>query len=438
MRVLVFTFILLISLFLILGENKIESAYCHGQPKAGAHLNQLPFITNEPKFIKQTKNGKRYLISSDDGDNWVHVAHIYGSAYEMGYAQGELFKDELVPFLSAIWTYMKDEIATQLDKFPDWLAKMIAEFGLDIALDFTYEIMSEYIGKYFLEEMQGLSDATGLEYNMIRRIHMIGELTQGKCSMVGAWGKATKGGRTVQLRSFDWIVDGAPFRDQPAIIVYHPNQGNRFANIGFIGWIGSFSGMNDQQMGINEIGVYYPDETFGRESRIGIPFVFLLRDILQFDKSLDDSINRIQYAARTCNLILGVGDGKLGQVRGFEYSHYNAYVFDDKNMRPDNETWHPKIENTVYWGMDWNCPPYSQRLSERIKANYGNIDAEVVARDIAPMTTTGDLQVSIYDLSFNRLYLSVARRSQETKGDPYAYDRPFFQVNMTKLFDEKL
>ena len=37
----------------------------------------------------------------------------------------------------------------------------------------------------------------------------------------------------------------------------------------FLGWIGSLTGMNDQKMGISEIGASYADKTFGQESRSG-------------------------------------------------------------------------------------------------------------------------------------------------------------------------
>ncbi len=33
-------------------------------------------------------------------------------------------------------------------------------------------------------------------------------------------------------------------------------------------------------MAISEIGVSYPDNTFGKESRIGNPFTYVLRDII--------------------------------------------------------------------------------------------------------------------------------------------------------------
>ena len=44
------------------------------------------------------------------------------------------------------------------------------------------------------------------------------------------------------------------------------------------------------------------------------PIQYILRDILQFDKTLADAISRLSNAHRTCDLILGVGDGKVGAV----------------------------------------------------------------------------------------------------------------------------
>ncbi len=114
--------------------------------------------------------------------------------------------------------------------------------------------------------MKGTSDASGVPFKLFKRIHMIGELTKGACSMFGAWGKATSNGQTVQLRALDWDFDG-PYKQYPIAIVYHPSSpklGNTWMNIGFIGWIGILSGVNEHKMGVSEIGVSYPDETFGK------------------------------------------------------------------------------------------------------------------------------------------------------------------------------
>ena len=58
--------------------------------------------------------------------------------------------------------------------------------------------------------------------------------------MFGAWGNATasRGGKLLQLRALDWDVDG-PFKNYPAVVVYHPSNasdGHAFANVGFTGW----------------------------------------------------------------------------------------------------------------------------------------------------------------------------------------------------------
>jgi hypothetical protein len=94
--------------------------------------------------------------------------------------------------------------------------------------------------------MRGIADASGLPYKYARRIHMVGEITKGHCSMFGAWGNATGDNSTVQLRALDWDFNG-PYKKYPMAVVYHPasaKDGNTWMNIGFVGWIGILSGVN--------------------------------------------------------------------------------------------------------------------------------------------------------------------------------------------------
>jgi isopenicillin-N N-acyltransferase-like protein len=142
-------------------------------------------------------------------------------------------------------------------------------------------------------------------------ITLFGEATKGTCTMFGAWGEALKNVPDVnllQLRALDWDNSGkklqmhytqlcsrfiqGPFPKWPAVVVYHPsnNNGHAFANVGWVGWVGSITGkhlnhkiiyiapsssllgMSSEQMAISEIGVYFPDATWGTESRFGYPF----------------------------------------------------------------------------------------------------------------------------------------------------------------------
>lgn len=332
------------------------------------------------------------------------LLHVWGTAFEKGEAQGLLYGDRLMPFLSDVWSYLEQQVEQGVTSFvtlPKWLQKLIADVGLDVALDATEWASKAYTGAYIYDELKGLCSVVADPscYRTAVRVHMLAGLTQGHCSLFGAWGKAAANGHTLQLRALDWNMDG-PFRNYPSVTVYHASAANEnsFALVGMVGFIGGLTGMSDKQLGISEIGVSYPDATFGSQSRFGLPFIFLLRDILQlrlsavcfrsrltggrgsvvlltrrFDQTVDDAISRMADTQRTCDLILAVGDGnvsdvdpfvclfvfkhnrstQLGEVRGFQYSDSVLNVFDDRNMRPTNDTWHFRIPEMVYWGMDW-------------------------------------------------------------------------------------
>ena len=43
------------------------------------------------------------------------------------------------------------------------------------------------------DEMQGLSDATGVDVDEIKRLNLFPEISKASCSFFGAWGEATSG-----------------------------------------------------------------------------------------------------------------------------------------------------------------------------------------------------------------------------------------------------
>jgi hypothetical protein len=76
--------------------------------------------------------------------------------------------------------------------------------------------------------------------------------------------------------------------------------------------------------------VYFADDSFGQgtfpegdtppEKVKGEPWMFVLRDVLQFADSLESGIQRITDSNRTCNLIIGLGDGEENMVNGKQLS----------------------------------------------------------------------------------------------------------------------
>jgi len=108
-------------------------------------------------------------------------------------------------------------------------------------------------------------------------------------------------------------------------------------------------------------------------------------------------------------------------------------VFNDKNLEPSDSTWHPRISSVVYWGMDWLCPSFNQRLAEQLNTYYGRLSAETTIRHVLPSIDSGNLQAVVYDLTENTVYVAYGFvDAQNKKLD--AFDRPFIRLNMTQVF----
>mmetsp|Transcript_43646 Transcript_43646/g.70187 ORF Transcript_43646/g.70187 Transcript_43646/m.70187 type:complete len:111 (+) Transcript_43646:969-1301(+) len=107
---------------------------------------------------------------------------------------------------------------------------------------------------------------------------------------------------------------------------------------------------------------------------------------------------------------------------------------DDKNLKPVNDSWHRRIPNVVYHGMDWLCPGYSVVLQNKLEEHRTSLTPELVINDVISIVQTGDLHAVVYDLTEMTMYVANARGSQET-GPQKAYDRTFTRFNMTELFE---
>jgi isopenicillin-N N-acyltransferase-like protein len=273
---------------------------------------------------------------------------------------------------------------------------------------------------------------------------MFPELTKAQCSFFGAWGTASKAGHSYQLRALDFDTTG-PFKDFPQVTIYHPNEGHAWGQVGWPGDIGVLTGFSDQQLAISEIGVSYPDDSFGQgtdntppEKVHGEPWMFILRDVLQYEDSLTGAQNRITNANRTCNLIIGVGDGDMGKANGVQFSGYVANFYEDYNILPANETWHAPIENVVYNGMDWLCANYNSVLGDQLRKFHGSIDETVTMQNILPTVQTGSLHIAVYDLTEQNMHVSFSRSAAADPSEPFhAYERQYTRLRMKDMFAQQ-
>jgi len=313
---------------------------------------------------------------------------------------------------------------------PD-LATYVSDYGLRAALDLEYEMTRIWSPQYFYDEMKGISDSSGVDYSTLVQLQMLPELVKAGCSIYGAGKTATPDGSLYQLRALDWDVSG-PLQNFPVVTIYHPAEGHDFANVGWPGWISSITGMSSAKMAMSE---KVTDHLFGETSRFGIPFNFLMRDVLQFDSNLDAAITRLSNAKRTCAIWLGCGDGKpdTNRFNLFQYSASDLVVIDADTIiqYPSNSSKyiHPLIKDVTYWGVKQQC--YSALLQKQ----RGHITPETTISDIISISQTGNLHAAIYDLTNMWMYVANARGAGES-GPLNAFDRPFVRFNMTAMFSE--
>jgi isopenicillin-N N-acyltransferase-like protein len=421
------------------------AAGCNTKQNITGPVNSNPIDTSEPVFVARVPNGELYTVGTAGVDK-INLLHLYGNnGYDFGYAAGQLLGPQMKAVLNGAWNYFSEQIISVVNgtgipadfHIPPAVVDMIINKGLDFVLDWQNDESAPFIDPEIFAEMRGMADATGADYRKIRRIHYIGEITRGACSFFGAWGNATAGGKTLQLRALDWDT-GAGLQNHPTVTIYHPltpKMGHAFANVGWAGWIGTLTGMSSKKIGISEIGISYPDypPLFGDESFIGIPFIFLERKIVQFAESYKDAEAIINTANRTCRLMLGVGDGNAGTARLVQYSHSAVNFYNDTDLEP-LAWWHPRIENVVYAGMDWFCPFYQHSLSQQLNLYHGSLTPALSIMNVTAAVMTGDLHAAVYDLTDGLLYVANHAPDGMQTEQKNAYQRQFVQFNVSYLF----
>ncbi|CAE7857396.1 dcd1A [Symbiodinium sp. KB8] len=318
----------------------------------------------------------------------------------MGQAYGELMKDEILALHDQAFDFIYAQITEHISSLPPMWQKLIAEEGVHLALNLTYDFTKEFIPQHYFDMAKGkdemrirMANSTGLSWYSIMSLSLFPELIKASCSMIGAWGPATAGTDSglVQLRALDWTTDG-PFQQFPVVVVYHPStQGHTFSTLSWAGLLGSITGYSAANIGVSEkVWLHYD----GPYSPAGIPFHFLLQDILQFDMDIDAALSRIASANRTCSIFIGLGDYYNNRFVAVEYSHTTVNVYNDRNF-PAYPPYHDLYKGVVF--VDKHTQPsHNDCLNSLISTYYGKLDAVTMLRYITPVLQTGNNHIAIY------------------------------------------
>ena len=363
------------------------------------------------------------------------VVHLKGTPYEMGYQHGALFQEKVRAGFDAFEALL--ELGHRETGLP--------VFVMNFLLDCVYRRCSPHIPDKFKRELEGLADGSGVDLAVLRRVHVISEVTERNCSSFAVFGKATADGRLFHGHNFDWNMD-AGIQKNAALFLYEPEGGVPFAAYGYAGMIGYVSGMNMNGIAVGFIGAVTRD---GRSS--GLPLMLMLRKVLEEAGSVEEARAIIEHAHRGVGYNYVIADGKRKEARAFETTahHFAAFTdndeaetceyairIDDAVFRAD-EAMDPTVRSfqtcsNGYPNMPYGSNSYDHRykgMADRIRKHYGKIDEKIALEIVqAVAMRKSNLHSVLCDATNFQIWAAHA------KGQEGAYTQPYVHFDLKKLF----
>jgi len=318
------------------------------------------------------------------------VLHLKGSPEEMGRQHGTLLKDHISENIKVIKAKANE-----------------SGMMVEATLDMIWRKQTEFVPKRYVKEMRALADASGVDFDTIRRANCIPEMFH--CSGFAVFGKATKGGTLYHGRILDYGVEMG-LQDHAVVIIAEPEGFAPFVNVGYAGFIGSVTGMNLKQMGFGEIG----GSAIGPYE--GVPMAFLMRRGLEETSTLEEARTLFRDNKRTCEYYYVVSDAKIPSALAVGAT---ARKIEFLGPNEANERLDVPIEDAVVLSENERY----KLLTQRVKDGYGNLDSSACLGLMKrPVATRNCLHCVLMSPGTGELWVAHATSSGEPASEQaYTY-----------------
>lgn len=236
------------------------------------------------------------------------------------------------------------------------------------------------------------------------------------CSGFAVFGSATKDGSLFHGRVLDYMTM-IGLQDSAVTFVVQPAEGHAFVNVGYPGFIGSVTGMNDQKISLGEMG------GAGRGEWDGVPMATLMRRALEECSSLDEVLSLWGQSPRTCEYYYVVADAKVKDAVAVKATP-NAFEV----LRAGES--HPQLGEGIPDTVILSADSRLRVLRERIAAAHGQIDEAAAVRLMdRPVSMSSNLHNALMIPEDHVLLIAHA------VGNTPAAEGPYVRYELVLLYD---
>ncbi|QGJ68429.1 Acyl-coenzyme A:6-aminopenicillanic acid acyl-transferase [Planctomycetales bacterium 10988] len=351
------------------------------------------------------REGKGWLEKSGD----LYILHVKGTPYEIGFQHGRLLKEACQENMRVILEEKMKSKDLEVFGF---------RFGPESLVASIIELQRKHLPAWYLEELQGLADGSGIPLEKVTRGNFIPELFH--CSGFAIKDTATIDGTLYHGRVLDYPTDWE-LQKHALIVVAQPDEGIPWVNITFAGFIGCVTGMNAEQISLGEMG------GGGLGHWDGVPMAVLMRQALQEATSLEEALAVFRDQPRTCQYFYVAADGEQNQAAGFEAS-WNRF----QALYPGDS--HPLLPRPVPDAVLLSAGSRYDTLVDRVKAGLGEINVTKALRLMdRGVAASGNLHNVLFAPRSGKFWVSYAGEDRTP-----AAERPYQAFDLHELLKAEL
>lgn len=314
------------------------------------HIPTLGPATGQRKLLATTGLGRLELWDS------TRVMFLNGTPEEMGRQHGTLLKKEIRDMVDRMLYGVG--VGSSFAK-GSWF------FG---EMEQAQKRVAPFVPKRYLAEIDAMAVAAGVDVHEARLASFFPELFH--CSGFAIFGNATVGGRLYHGRILDYMR-GMGLEQNAVVMVYKPDQGNAWVNVGYAGFTGSVTAMNEKHIAIGEMGGR------GEGNWDGKPMAQLVREVMEHADTLDQAIEIMRKSPRTCEYYYVISDGNTKRAVGIEATPA-------KFITVGPGEFHPQLTKPIKDTVLLSAGDRYEKLVERVQSNYGKLDANAAMALMEP------------------------------------------------------